>query len=399
MKTTKRPVYFDYNATTPLHPSVFEAMRPYFIEEFGNPASLSHSYGWSANMAVEKARGQIASALHCRPKEVYFTSGATESNNLAILGLVTKLGDQGKQRVYDNSAPHLVTNQAEHKSVLEVFQFAQGRFGAEVTVIDPDRFGQVSLKEIQRAVQPNTRLISVMMANNEIGTINPIAEIGQWAKSQNILFHADCAQSFGKLPIHVEDMAIDLLSLSGHKIYGPKGVGVLFVRSENPTVELLPLLHGGTQEHGIRPGTLNVPGIVGLGAATELALSDMSAESERLKVLQKHLISGVLSQLPEATLNGHPTERLATNVSFSFSGLSADIFALGLNGLALSAGSACASGTSSPSHVLKAIGHSDKLARATVRFGLGHLTTFEDIELAIDKIVEMVLKNRQISIV
>jgi cysteine desulfurase len=393
MKTTKRPVYFDYNATTPLHPLAFEAMRPYFIEEFGNPASLSHSYGWSANMAVEKAREQIAVALHCRPKEVYFTSGATESNNLAILGLATRRGDQ------NDSAPHFITSQVEHKSVLEVYRFAQTRFGAEVTLVDPDRFGQVSLKSIQRAVKPNTRLISVMMTNNEIGTINPIAEIGQWAKSQNILFHSDCAQSFGKLPIHVEDMAIDLLSLSGHKIYAPKGVGVLFVRSENPTVELLPLLSGGTQEHGIRPGTLNVPGIVGLGAATELALSDMSAESERLKVLQKHLISGVLSQLPEATLNGHPTERLATNVSFSFSGLSADIFALGLNGLALSAGSACASKTSSPSHVLKAIGHSDHLARATVRLGLGRLTTFADIELAIDKIVEMVVKNRQISIV
>ncbi|MBK8203476.1 MAG: cysteine desulfurase [Bdellovibrionales bacterium] len=394
MNTPKRPIYFDYNATTPVLPSVFEAMKPYFTEEFGNPSSLSHSYGWSANMAVEKAREQIASALHCRSKEVYFTSGATESNNLAILGLVTKLGNQE-----EGSAPHFITSQAEHKSVLEVCRLAQTRFGAEITIIDPDRFGQVSLKQIQQSVQPNTRLISVMMANNEIGTINPIAEIGKWAKSQNILFHTDCAQSFGKLPIHVEDMAIDILSLSGHKIYGPKGVGVLFVRSENPSVELLPLLSGGTQEHGIRPGTLNVPGIVGLGAATELALSDMSTESERLKALQKHLISGVLSQLPEATLNGHPTERLATNVSFSFSGLSADIFALGLNGLALSAGSACASGTSSPSHVLKAIGHSDRLARATVRFGLGRLTTFADIKLAIDKIVEMVVKSRQISIV
>lgn len=396
MKTTKKPIYFDYNATTPLHPSAFEAMRPYFTEEFGNPASLSHSYGWSAKMAVEKAREQIALALHCQPKEIYFTSGATESNNLAILGLVTKQGNQGGQ---EDSAPHFVTSRAEHKSVLEVCRAAQMRFGAEVTLIDTDRFGQVSLKSIQRAVKPNTRLISVMMANNEIGSLNPIAEIGHWAKSQNILFHSDCAQSFGKLPIHVEDMAIDLLSLSGHKIYGPKGVGVLFVRSENPTVELLPLLSGGTQEHGIRPGTLNVPGIVGLGAATELALSDMDAESERLKELQRHLISGVLSQLPEASLNGHPTERLATNVSFSFRGLSADIFALGLNGLALSAGSACASGTSSPSHVLKAIGHSDHLARATVRLGLGRLTTFADIELAIDKIVEMVVKNRQISIV
>lgn len=384
------PVYFDYNATTPLLPEVFRAMEPYFVEQFGNASSLNHPYGWSAKMAVDKARKQVALSIGCQPKEIYFTSGATESNNMAILGVAMK---------GSGSPPHLITSNIEHKAILEVCEIACQRFGAQVTIVKADPFGQISLASVQKAVRPNTRLVSIMMANNEIGTINPIGEIGPWVKSQGILFHSDCAQSFGKVPIDVDQMGIDLLSISGHKIYGPKGVGVLYIRSKNPTVELLPVFGGGAQEGGIRPGTLNVPAIVGLGAACELALSDMTEESRRLKNLQTRLIQGILEPLSEVVcLNGHPTDRLVNNVNFSLRGLSSDMFALGLSGLALSSGSACTSGSPHPSHVLKALGHSDELARASLRFGLGRGTTEADIDLAIEKVVAMVQKNREISI-
>ena len=237
-----------------------------------------------------------------------------------------------------------------------------------------------------------------MMANNEIGTINPIAEIGQWAKSQGIIFHTDCAQSFGKLPIDVEQMGIDLLSISGHKIYGPKGVGALYVRGQNPTIELLQVMAGGAQEKRVRPGTLNVPGIVGLGAAAEMALKDLDQETERLTKLRDKLISVIQAEVPEATLNGHPKDRLCNNASFSLKGMSADLFALGLSGLALSSSSACTSGEPIPSHVLKALGHSDELARATLRFGLGRLTTEKHIEIAAQQVIAMVQKNREVAI-
>lgn len=385
----QRPIYFDYNATTPILPDVFKAMEPFHREEFGNPSSLSHPYGWSAKLAVDKAREQIARALGCKPKEIFFTSGATESNNMAILGLFMKTSD---------TTPHIITSNVEHKAVLDVCSLAQKRFGVEVSIVKADQYGQVSLRSVQNAARPNTRLISIMMANNEIGTINPIKEIGLWAKENKIAFHTDCAQSFGKIPIQVEEMGIDLLSLSAHKIYGPKGVGALYVRSDHPNCELLPIFAGGSQEGSLRPGTLNVPGIVGLGAATQLALADIEVEFARIRQLQAHFIKEVLSQIPEAQLNGHPTDRIPTNVSFSLRGLSSDIFALGLSGLALSSGSACTSGSPHPSHVLTAIGHPKELARSSLRFGLGRLTTLSDIDFAIEKMTAMVNKNREISI-
>lgn len=385
----EKPIYFDYNATTPLLPEIFEQMKPYFCEEFGNSSSLSHPYGWAAKMAVDKARKQMAKAIGAKSKEIYFTSGATESNNLAILGVAMKA---------NGKPPHLVTTNIEHKAVLEVCQLAVKRFGAELTIVEADKYGQVSLTAIQKAVKPNTRLISVMMANNEIGTINPISEIGTWAKSQDILFHTDCAQSFGKVALDVESMSIDLLSISGHKIYGPKGIGVLYVRSENPTVELIPIMTGGSQESSLRPGTLNVPGIVGMGAAAEFAMQDLEVEKQRLTQLRDRLIQLVLSEVPNASLNGHPSERLCNNASFSLKDLSSDMFALGLSGLALSSSSACTSGSPIPSHVLKALGHGDELARSTLRFGLGRLTTEKDIEIAATKVIVMARKNREMTI-
>lgn len=384
------PIYFDYNATTPMHPEVLEAMLPYFCEKFGNPASLNHPYGWTAQIAVENSRKQIAQALGCHHKEIYFTSGATESNNLAILG--TAFSFILKK---DSKSPcHIITSNIEHKSVLDVVKLAHSPWGCEVSFVPADAYGQISLEAIQSAVKPHTKLITVMMANNEVGTINPIKEIGLWSQSQGIYFHTDCAQTFGKLNINVNDMGIDLLSLSGHKIYGPKGIGAIYVRSKNPTVELTPLWAGGSQERGLRPGTLNVPGAIGLGTATQLALSHMSQENLRLKSLQTRFIEGIFQKCGSDViqLNGHPTQRLPNNVSFSLPGISADVFALNLSGLALSSGSACTSGSPYPSHVLKAMGHSDELAQNTLRFGLGHGTTEAHIDLAIEKVSQMIKK-------
>jgi cysteine desulfurase len=381
-----RPIYLDSNATTPVSPEVAAAMMPFLNEEFGNPASATHSYGWAAKLAVDKARSQVAELIGADPTEIIFTSGATESNNLAILGTVLR---------YREKSPHVITSNVEHKAVLDVCRRAETLFGAELTVVPADRFGQVSLKAVQQAARPNTRLVSVMTANNEIGTLNPLAEIGAWTHPNGIVLHTDAAQACGKLPLDVNQAKIDLLSISAHKFYGPKGVGALFVRHQNPTVEIDPLLAGGTQEMGLRPGTLNVPGIVGLGAACALAQRDLLEENSRLTRLRDRLIGEVTREIPSVILNGHPTARSCHNVSFSFRDLATDLFSLGLGGLALSTGSACTTGSPNPSHVLKAIGHSDALARSTIRIGLSRLTTENDITILINRLLDLDRKNRE----
>ncbi len=390
MKNTA--IYLDYNATTPLDPAVLDTMLPFLGEAFGNPSSSSHSFGWQASAAVEKARRQVANTLNAQPQEIYWTSGATESNNLAILGSALAHLKQSTQQ-----APHILTASSEHKAVLEVCEQAQS-LGAELSILPVNRYGQVEPDEIRRNIRPNTKLISVMFANNEIGSINPIREIGQICKEFGIWFHTDAAQAAGKVPIDVDALGVDLLSISGHKIYGPKGVGVLYVRNQNPKVELHPLFFGGSQEKGLRPGTLNVPGIVGLGQALELASELMESEELRLRDYAQCLIQTIHSEAPEVILNGHPTERLAGNISLSFPDLRSDIFSMGLSGLALSSSSACTSENATPSHVLKAIGHSDVLARSTLRIGLGRPTQKEDVDFAAQKLLGLVRKNKDLSI-
>lgn len=376
-----RPIYLDYNATTPVDPEVLEVMLPYLREAFGNPSSVTHSYGWEANRAVDKAREQVAELIAAKPKNIIWTSGATESNNLAIIGAMRPYLSRGEKA-------HMITSLVEHKAVLDVAKALQEE-GAEVTYLRPDYLGQVSAASVAAAIRPETRLISLIMGQNEIGTINPIAEIGRIAKTHKILFHVDGAQSVGKIPLSVGDMGIDFLSASGHKIYAPKGIGFLYARHG---LELNPLFFGGSQEQGLRPGTLNVPGIVGFGHACGICHKTMATEIARLTDMRDRFIKNVLTAVPTARLNGHPVQRLYSNISFSFGGLSADVFALGLSGLAVSSGSACSGGAAS--HVLAAIDLPEDLARATVRFGIGRFTTEKDLTIALEKIVAMIEKNR-----
>lgn len=377
-------VYMDNHATTPVDPRVRSAMIPFLEDEFGNPSSRTHAYGWQAEMAVDKARAQVAALIRARPEQIIFTSGATESNNMAVLG--TQLGISG--------AFHVITAATEHKAVLEVTEEAQRR-GGTATVLPVDEYGQVQVDAVERAIRPDTKLISIMAANNEIGTINPIKEIGRLARSKGIIFHTDAAQAAGRMPLNVDMMNIDLLSLSGHKMYGPKGVGALFIRRDK--IPMKPLLFGGAQEWGLRPGTLNVPGIVGLGAACEIALREGELETEKIKTLRDRLIRSVLAEIKDCRLNGHPVERLCGNISLSFTGLKGDLFALGVGGMACSSGSACTSASGHPSHVLKALGLSPEIAKCTMRLGLGRFTTGDEVDAAIQKILEMAHKNQELS--
>ncbi|HMN69295.1 MAG TPA: cysteine desulfurase family protein [Bdellovibrionales bacterium] len=363
------PIYMDHNATTPIDPRVAAAMRPYLEEMFGNASSASHAYGWQAQSAVKKAREQVAGLLGCRATDVLWTSGATESNNMAILGLVKN---------YCPEKPHLITQATEHKAVLEVIEAAQD-LGAEVTVLGVDEDGRIRMDELRAAIRPSTLLISIMMANNEVGTLQPVREIGELCKEKRIVFHTDAAQSACKFPFNLKELNVDMISLSGHKIYGPKGVGALAIRPVNREFELKPLLYGGEQERRLRPGTLNVPGIVGFGEACSFSAQELREECERLQAWRDELIKAVEENIPGARLNGPRAGRLCNNVSFSFSDVTPDDMALGIAGLAYSAGSACNSSNPKPSHVLKAMGLSDQLARSTLRLGLGRFTTQEDV--------------------
>jgi cysteine desulfurase len=380
----KRPIYLDHHATTPVDRRVLEAMLPYFREEYGNAASRSHVFGWNAESAVEAARESIAAALNARPREILFTSGATESNNLAIKGALEAAGRRA----------HVVTTAIEHRSVLDVCRRLERERRVALTVLPSDCQGRVSPDAVREALTPETLLVSVMAANNEVGTLQPLAEIGRICKDAGVLFHTDAAQAVGRLPIDVEAMGIDLLTCSAHKLYGPKGVGCLFVRSKNPRVRLAAMLDGGGHERGLRSGTLNVPGIVGLARAIEISLRERVEEEARVRSLRDRLHEGIVSRLDGVRQNGHPVERLAGNLNLSFERVDGESLLTGLREIAVSSGSACTSASTEPSHVLRALGVPDDLAHASLRFGIGRFTTADEIDYVAARVVEVVLRLR-----
>ena len=385
----KRPIYMDNQATTPMDPRVLEAMLPYFTEKFGNAASRTHPFGWEAEEAVERAREQIARLINAKSKEVIFTSGATESDNLAIKGGVEFYKDKGN---------HVITCVTEHNAVLDTCKVLERAGKATVTYLPVDRYGMVDPDAVRNAITDQTVLISIMYANNEIGTIHPIREIGTIAKEKEILFHCDATQGVGKVPVDVERNGIDLLSMSGHKVYGPKGCGALYVRSKGPRVRLTPQIDGGGHERGMRSGTLNVPGIVGFGKACELCGQELESEAARLIALRTRLYEGLTTRLEEVHLNGHPTRRLPGNLNLSFAYVEGESFLMGLNQeVALSSGSACTSATLEPSHVLKALGIGEELAHASIRFGLGRFNTEEEVDYVIERVVEVTRRLRELS--
>ena len=376
----KLPVYMDNHSTTPVDPRVFEAMAPWFTEKFGNAASRSHSFGWEAAEAVKRARKQVAALIGAAPDEIVFTSGATESDNLAIKGVAEALRARGN---------HIITAAAEHRAVLDSCKRLEQQ-GFEVTYLPVDGHGRLDPDSVRHAHQSQTILVSVMLANNEVGTIQPIAEIGRIAHERGALFHTDAVQAAGKVPIHVDEMNIDLLSLSAHKMYGPKGVGALYVRRKNAPVPLTPLMDGGGHEGGLRSGTLNVPGIVGFGAACRIAAKEMPLESERLRRLRNRLAERLRAGLDEIQVNGHPTERLPNNLNVSFGYVDGEALLVGLSDVAVSTGAACTSAKLEPSHVLRAMGVSEELAQGSLRFGLGRFNTEEEVESAVRALVEYV---------
>jgi cysteine desulfurase len=383
----KLPIYMDYHATTPVDPRVLERMLPFFSEDFGNAASRTHVFGWRAEEAVSQARAQVAARLHADPKGIVFTSGATESDNLALFGIAEAYRDKGD---------HIITQVTEHKAVLDSARRLE-KLGRRVTFLPVDRHGQVDPDDLRKAVTPKTILVSIMYANNEIGTVQRIADLARVAKERGALFHTDAAQALACLPINVEEMGIDLLSLAAHKAYGPKGIGALYVRRRNPRVRLAPMIFGGGHEGGMRSGTLAVPGIVGLGAACELAEQEREAESGRLRTLVEKLHRELSRRLDEISLNGHPTERLPNNLNLSFAYVEGESLMMGMNDVAVSSGSACSSANHEPSYVLKALGVPDDLAHSSIRFGLGRFSTEEEVDYVIGRVADVVERLREIA--
>lgn len=383
----KLPIYMDNHSTTPMDPSVLEAMLPYFTEKFGNAASRNHSFGWEAEAAVDAARQQLASLINADPKEIVFTSGATESDNLALRGVA---------EMYREKGDHIITSTTEHRAILDTAKRLE-KMGFSVTYLPVQADGLVDPEAVKKALTPKTILISVMLANNEIGTINPVAEIGKLAKEQGILFHSDATQAVGKIPVDVQAMGIDLMSFTAHKMYGPKGIGALYVRRKNPRVRLAPILDGGGHERGMRSGTLPVPLIVGFGKAADICHQMMPAESKRLTALRGRLQDGIMQQLEDVYLNGHPTQRLPNNVNISFAYVEGESLLMGLKEIALSSGSACTSATLEPSYVLKALGVGSDLAHSSIRYGLGRFNTDEEVDYVIKRTVETVNKLREMS--
>jgi cysteine desulfurase len=383
-----RLVYMDNHATTPVDHRVLEAMLPFFTERFGNAASRNHTFGWDAEAAVDRAREQIAKLINARAKEIIFTSGATEADNLALKGIVEFHRERGN---------HIVTASIEHKAILDPCKALERKGLARVTYLPVDEFGLVDPDDVRKAITGQTILVSIMQANNEVGTIQPLREIGAIAKEKGVLFHSDATQGVGKLPVDVEAMGIDLLSFSAHKLYGPKGVGGLYVRSRNPRVRLTPQMDGGGHERGMRSGTLNVPGIVGLGRACELAGELMAPESERLLRMREELRQKIMAQLDEVYVNGHPTRRLPGNLNLSFACVEGESLLLGLKDIAVSSGSACTSATLEPSYVLRALGIGDDLAHSSIRFGLGRFNTDEEVGYVAERVVHEVRRLRAMS--
>ena len=383
----KLPIYMDDHATTPMDPRVLEAMMPYFTGKFGNAASRNHSFGWEAEQAVEKAREQVAKLIGATAKEIIFTSGATESNNLAIKGIAEMYRERGN---------HIITQVTEHKAVLDACKRLE-KYGYEVTYLPVQKDGRVDLEDVRKAITPKTILITIMYANNEIGSINPIQEIGKIAKENGIIFAVDGVQAVGKIPVDVQKDNIDLLAISAHKIYGPKGVGALYVRRRNPRVQLSAIIDGGGHERGMRSGTLNVTGIVGLGKACEIAQKEMAQEAERLRGLRDRLKAGLEAKLDEVFINGSWEHRLPNNLNMSFAYVEGESLLMGINDIAVSSGSACTSATLEPSYVLKALGVGEDLAHTSIRFGLGRFNTAEEVDYVVDKMVQVVTKLRELS--
>lgn len=369
------PIYMDHNATTPLDPRVFEAMRPYFMDVFGNAASRGHSFGWEAESAVDRARQQVAAILNARPDAIVWTSGSTESNNLAIKGVAAAHSDKGK---------HIITQVTEHKAVLDCCKRLEQQ-GYEITWLGVDPVGRINLDELQGSLRPDTILVSIMWANNEIGTIQEIRRIGQLCKEHGVLFHTDATQAVSKVPIDVQADCVDLLSMSGHKMYGPKGCGCLYVRNKPQRIELTPVLDGGGHERGYRSGTINVPGVVGVGAACEIAMMEMNSEVPRLKTLRDRLERGLLDRVKNIQINGDPDHRLAHVSNMSFNGADHDTLLAATTDIALSTGSACTSASLEASYVLKALGVPETRARASLRFSLGKSNTAEEVDYVIDR--------------
>ena len=384
----KLPIFLDNHSTTPMDPRVLDAMLPYFVEKFGNAASRNHAFGWEAEEAVEQARKRIATLINADTKEIVFTSGATESDNLAIKGVL---------EMYKEKGTHIITSSTEHRAVLDTAKSLEAKGLATVTYLPVDTYGRVNPEDVRNAVTDKTILISVMLANNEIGTINPIQEIGKIAKAKSVLFHCDATQGVGKIPVDVQAMGIDLMSFSSHKIYGPKGIGALYVRKKNPRVRLVAQMDGGGHERGMRSGTLPVPLIVGFGKACELCDEEMDTETTRIRAMRDRLQTAITEGLEESYLNGHPTERLPGNLNISFAYVEGESLLMGMKDIALSSGSACTSATLEPSYVLRALGVGVELAHSSIRFGIGRFNTDEEIDYTIKKVIEIVTKLREMS--
>lgn len=384
--TLKLPVYLDYSATTPVDPRVAEKMIPYLCEKFGNPASRSHAYGWEAEKAVEEARAEVARYINADPREIVWTSGATEADNLAIKGVAHFYKDKGK---------HLITVKTEHKAVLDSMRHLETE-GFEVTYMDVEENGLLDLAKLEAAIRPDTTLVSVMAVNNEIGVIQDIAAIGEMCRRHGVLYHCDATQAVGKMDLDTEKLKIDLMSLSGHKVYGPKGIGTLYVRRK-PRVRIEPQIHGGGHERGMRSGTLPTHQIVGMGEAYRLARLEQAEEIKRIAALRDRLKDGIEKNIPEIVINGDMEHRVCSNLNVSFNFIEGESLMMAVKDLAVSSGSACTSASLEPSYVLKSLGRSDELAHSSIRFTLGRFTTEEEIDFAVKLLTEKVAKLRELS--
>lgn len=383
----KLPIYMDGHATTPMDPRVLEAMLPYFTAKFGNAASRNHSFGWEAEKAVEHAREQIAKLIGASAKEIIFTSGATESNNLALKGIAAKYRARGN---------HIITQATEHKAVLDTCKHLEND-GYRITYLPVKADGRIDLEDLRRAMDEQTILVSIMFANNEIGVLQPIPEIGELCRERNVLFHTDAVQAVGKVPVDVNAMNIHCLSLTAHKIYGPKGCGALYVRRRNPRAQIAPQIDGGGHERGMRSGTLNVPGIVGLGEACEIAQREMATEAGRLGRLRDKLLQKLIAKLDYLHINGSMEHRLPASLNVSFLYVEGESLLMGINDIAVSSGSACTSASLEPSYVLKALGLGDELAHSSIRFGLGRFNTEAEVDYVAAKVIDVVEKLRELS--
>lgn len=383
----KTPIYLDNHATTRVDPRVLQAMLPYFSEEFGNAASRNHVFGWRAEEAVERARGQIAALIGAEDKEIIFTSGATESDNLAL---------QGVAEFYREKGNHIITCVTEHKAILDTAHMLEQK-GFQVTFLPVNKEGCIDLDQLRDSITEKTILVSLMAANNEIGTLHPLREIGRITREKGVLFHTDATQGVGHMDIDVDALGIDLMSFTAHKIYGPKGIGALYVRRKKPRVRLTPIIYGGGHERGMRSGTLNVPGIVGFGAACQIMKEEGAAERDRLLYLRGRLHQGILREITHVYLNGHPEQRHPGNLNLSFAFVEGESLLMGINDIAVSSGSACTSASLEPSYVLRALGVGDELAHSSIRFGIGRFNTEEEIDYTIRRVVETVARLREMS--